>query len=156
MEKTKFNNGIEFPLIVNGVDDFTKDQLSLSFTPEQKNLEEIERIVELKENTQRIEILNDNNELLRVFKDYVVCSSISLKKNQLIGYEITPGSEGGEAADATPGVANEVYGDVVTIVLLRTDVRTEIKKIQEGQELQDGAIAELAEVISTIAEGGAV
>lgn len=154
MEKVKFNNGMTFPLIVNGVNDFMKDQLILNFTPELRNLDEIERIVEAKENTQRIEILDDKDALLRPFNGYVIYDSITLNKGQFIGYETVPATDGDTAAGDNSDMPKEVYSDVVTVTLRRNDLRDEIRKIQEGQELQDGAIAELAEVVSTIAEGG--
>ncbi len=156
MEKVKFNNGMMFPLIANGVNDFTKDQLILSFTPELRNLDEIERIVEARENTQRIEILDNDNELLRPLNGYVIYDGIKLNKRQFIGYGTETDTKEDAISGDSGGVTNEIYSDVVTVVLLRTDVRDEIKKIQEGQDLQDGAIAELADVVSTIAEGGEI
>lgn len=38
----------------------------------------------------------------------------------------------------------------------KTEIEKAIEELRKGQELQDGAISDLGEVVSTIAEGGAV
>lgn len=38
----------------------------------------------------------------------------------------------------------------------KTEIEKAIEELQKGQELQDGAISDLGEVVSTIAEGGVV
>lgn len=147
MEKLKLNNNMTFPLIVNGVDDFTKDQLILKFTPESRGLEEIEKFF-VPENTQRIEILSEADELLRPFTGYTVLNSIMLQKNQFIGYSVATTEVTGEEPIESPEIPVEIWCDVVTVVLLKTDLRTEINNLKNGQSIQDDAILELADMIT--------
>ena len=132
MEKVKFGTE-KFELTVNGVDPFTKGMLTLSFIPAGKTLKEVEDLLMNPQNTKRIEVLNE-----QVLVGYVDLKILKITKDQELEYLSEEG----------------VRRDVITVVLSEKSLKESVTNLEKGQQTQDGAIAELAEIVGAMAEGG--
>lgn len=137
MEKVKIGQE-KFELTVNGVDPFTEGMLVLSFLPGEKTLREMEEILSDPQNTKRIEITNENEETEQVFIGYEELKVLKITKDQELEYLSEEG----------------VRRDVITAVLKEKSLKESVTNLEKGQQTQDGAIAELAEIVGTMAEGG--
>lgn len=137
MEKVKFGTE-KFELTVDGVDSFTKEMLTLSFIPAGKNLKEIEDLLLDPQNTKRIEVLNEWDETEQVLTGYEDLKILKITKDQELEYLSEEG----------------VRRDVITAVLKEKSLKESVTNLEKGQQTQDGAIAELAEIVGTMAEGG--
>lgn len=137
MEKVKFGTE-KFELTVNGVDPFTKGMLTLSFIPAGKTLKEVEDLLLNPQNTKRIEVLNEQNETEQVLVGYEDLKILKITKDQELEYLSEEG----------------VRRDVITAVLKEKSLKESVTNLEKGQQTQDGAIAELAEIVGTMAEGG--
>lgn len=139
MEKAKFGTE-KFELIVNGVDPFTEGMLILSFLPGEKTLKEIEGLLLDTQNTKKIEVLNEDEEIEQVFIGYEDLKILKLTKDQELEYLTEEG----------------MRRDVITVALKEKSLKESVTDLEKGQQTQDGAIAELAEIVGTMAEGGMV
>lgn len=137
MEKVKFGTE-KFELTVDGVDSFAKEMLTLSFIPAGKNLKEIEDLLLDPQNTKRIEVLNEWDETEQVLAGYEDLKILKITKDQELEYLSEEG----------------VRRDVITAVLKEKSLKESVTNLEKGQQTQDGAIAELAEIVGTMAEGG--
>ena len=137
MEKVKIGQE-KFDLTVNGVDSFTEGMLVLSFIPSGKTLKEVEDLLLDSQNTERIEILNEQDETEQVFIGYEDLKVLKLNKNQELEYLSEEG----------------IRRDVITVVLKEKSLKESVTNLEKGQQTQDGAIADLAEIVGTMAEGG--
>ena len=139
MEKVKIGTE-KFELTVNGVDPFTEGTLVLNFILREKTLREIEELLSDPQNTKRIEVMNENEETEQVFIGYEELKVLKITKDQKLEYL----SEEGERRD------------VITVVLREKSLKESVTNLEKGQQTQDGAIAELAEIVGTMAEGGVI
>lgn len=137
MEKVKFGTE-KFELTVDGVDSFAKEMLTLSFIPAGKNLKEIEDLLLDPQNTKRIEVMNEWDETEQVLTGYEDLKILKITKDQELEYLSEEG----------------VRRDVITAVLKEKSLKESVTNLEKGQQTQDGAIAELAEIVGTMAEGG--
>lgn len=139
MEKVKFGTE-KFELTVNGVDPFTEGMLVLSFLPGEKTLKEIEELLSDVQNTKKIEVLSEDEETEQVFIGYEDLKVLRLTKDQELEYLTEEG----------------IRRDVITAALKEKSLKESVTNLEKGQQTQDGAIAELAEIVGTMAEGGMV
>lgn len=139
MEKVKIGQE-KFDLTVNGVDSFTEGMLVLSFIPAGKTLQEIEELLLNSQNTRRIEVINEKEEVEQVFAGYEELKILKLTKNQELEYL----SEG------------DARRDIITVMLKENSLKESLANLEKGQQTQDGAIADLAEIVGTMEEGGMV
>lgn len=139
MEKVKFGTE-KFELTVNGVDPFTEGMLVLSFLPGEKTLKEIEELLSDVQNTKKIEVLSEDEETEQVFIGYEDLKVLKLTKDQELEYLTEEG----------------IRRDVITAALKEKSLKESVTNLEKGQQTQDGAIAELAEIVGTMAEGGMV
>ena len=145
MEKIKFKNGTSLELY-----NISSSGSSLTFSVLDEAKKGIEEICKQEENTEVIKYIsvNDsgNETTLKGYAGYTKLASIKTEYGVVtnIDYESTD--------DTTEsGFAEEVH-DVTTVVLNKpSKVESDIAEIQESQKLQDGAIEELAEVVSEMA-----
>ena len=145
MEKIKFKNGTSLELY-----NISSSGSSLTFSVLDEAKKGIEEICKQEENTEVIKYIsvNDsgNETTLKGYAGYTKLASIKTEYGVVtnIDYESTD--------DTTEsGFAEEVH-DVTTVVLNKpSQVESDIAEIQESQKLQDGAIEELAEVVSEMA-----
>lgn len=137
MEKVKIGQE-KFELTVNGVDPFTEGMLVLSFIPSGKTLKEVEDLLLDSQNTERIEILNEQDETEQVFIGYEDLKVLKLNKNQELEYLSEEG----------------IRRDVITVVLKEKSLKESVTNLEKGQQTQDGAIADLAEIVGAMAGGG--
>ena len=137
MEKVKIGTE-KFELTVNGVDQFTEGILVLSFLPNGKTLKEVEEILSDTQNVNRIEILGENEETEKVFIGYEELKILKIEKDQELEYLSEEG----------------VRRDVITVTLKEKSLKEDVADLKKGQQTQDGAIADLAEIVGTLAEGG--
>ncbi|MBS5763612.1 MAG: hypothetical protein KHW68_08910 [Lachnospiraceae bacterium] len=137
MEKVKIGQE-KFELTVNGVDPFTEGTLVLSFLPGEKTLREIEELLSDPQNTKRIEVINENEETEQVFIGYDDLQVLKIAKDQKLEYLSEEG----------------VRRDVITAALKEKSLKESVTILEKGQQTQDGAIADLAEIVGAMAEGG--
>lgn len=137
MEKVKFGTE-KFELTVDGVDSFAKEMLTLSFIPAGKNLKEIEDLLLDPQNTKRIEVLNEWDETEQVLAGYEELKILKITKDQELEYLSEEGAR----------------RDIITAVLKEKSLKESVTNLEKGQQTQDGAIAELAEIVGIMAEGG--
>lgn len=137
MEKVKIGTE-KFELTVNGVDQFTEGILVLRFLPNGKTLKEVEEILSNTQNVNRIEILGENEETVQVFVGYEELKILKVTKDQKLEYLSEEGTT----------------RDVITVTLKEKSLKESVTNLEKGQQTQDGAIADLAEIVGTMAEGG--
>lgn len=90
------------------------------------------------QNTKRIEVLNEQDETEQVLVGYVDLKILKITKDQELEYLSEEG----------------VRRDVITVVLSEKSLKESVTNLEKGQQTQDGAIAELAEIVGAMAEGG--
>lgn len=137
MEKVKIGTE-KFELTVNGVDQFTEGILVLSFLPNGKTLKEVEEILSNTQNVNRIEILGENEETVQVFVGYEELKILKVTKDQKLEYLSEEGAT----------------RDVITVTLKEKSLKESVTNLEKGQQTQDGAIADLAEIVGAMTEGG--
>lgn len=137
MEKVKIGTE-KFELTVNGVNPFTEGMLVLSFLPNGKTLKEVEEILSNTQNVNRIEILGENEETVQVFVGYEELKILKIEKERELEYLSKEGAT----------------RDVITVTLKEKSLKESVTNLEKGQQTQDGAIADLAEIVGTMAEGG--
>lgn len=150
MEKIKFNNETSLEL-----HDISSTDTSLTFSVLDDVRNGLEEICKDAEKTEVIKMLsvNDAGEETTL-KGYAGYTNLVSMKTE---YGVVTNIDYDTTDDTTEsGFAEEVH-DVTTVVLQKPSqieaVASEIEGLKESQSLQDGAIEELAEVISEIAEG---
>ena len=144
MNKIKFNNGIRLPL--HDISS-TLTQLTFSVLDDVRN--GLETICKDTDRTSVIQFIdvNENTQDETVLKGYAGYTNLVSMKTEYgiitnIDYETTDST-------TESGFAEERH-DITTIVLQK---KSEIEELKESQALQDGAIEELAEVVSEMVEG---
>ena len=151
MIKIKFNNGIRLPL--HDISS-TSTQLTFSVLDDARN--GLETICKDADRTSVIQLIEVNEETQdeTVLKGYAGYTNLVFMKTE---YDVVTNTDY-ETTDSTTasGFAEEKH-DITTVLLAKPTeievVSSEIDALKESQSLQDGAIEELAEVISEIAEG---
>lgn len=137
MEKVKFSNDKVFEIKANGV---TSDdtRLRIGIVASDLDLAEVESLVTNKDNVNRIELLSETDEALRIYSGYTVLTSLEKKKNMVISITNTEAvidEETGEIITEASSVTNR--GDVIYISL---------KKANETEE----RFASLEETVDTL------
>lgn len=100
MEKLKLKNGKEFALHINGVSQ-SGDFLSIKIVKPAETLTELEGIF-ISANVARMEVLAENNDVLRILNDYTLLEALKKEPDAVI-------KEGIDGVQET--------GAIVTIVL---------------------------------------
>ena len=143
MNKIKFNDGTRLPL--HDISS-TSSQLTISVLDDVRY--EIEEICKDAEKTSIIQYIdvNENTQDETVLKGYAVYTNLVSMKTEYgiitnIDYETTDST-------TESGFAEERH-DITTMILQKP---SELDKLKESQALQDGAIEELAEVVSEMVE----
>lgn len=146
MEKIKFKNGTSLELY-----NISSTGASLTFSVLDEAKKGLEEICKQEENTEVIKYISVNDSgdetTLKGYAGYTNLTSIKTEYGIVtnIDYESTD--------DTTESGFTEEIHDVTTVVLNKpSKVESDIADIQESQKLQDGAIEELAEVVSGMAE----
>lgn len=150
MKKIKFNDGTKLPL-----HDISSTSERLTFSVLDDVRDGLEEICKDAEKTSVIQFLEVNEETQdeTVLKGYAGYTNLVSMKTEYgvitnIDYETTDST-------TASGFAEEAH-DITTVVLAKpTQIETvasEIDALKESQALQDGAIEELAEVVSEMAE----
>ena len=150
MEKIKFNNGTSLEL--HDISS-TSTQLTFSVLDDVRN--GLEEICKNEESTEVIKMIsvNDSGDETTL-KGYAGYTNLVSMKTE---YGVVTKTDY-ETTDSTTasGFVEEKH-DITTVVLQKPSqvetVASEIDALKESQALQDGAIEELAEVVSEIAEG---
>lgn len=149
MEKIKFNNETSLELYVISS---TSEHLTFSVLDDVRNgLEEICKDVENTEVIRMISVNDSGDET--TLKGYAGYTNLVSMKTE---YGVTTNIDYETTDDTTKsGFVEEVH-DITTVVLQKpTQIETvtsELDALKESQALQDGAIEELAEVVSEMAE----
>ena len=151
MNKIKFNDGTKLPL--HNISS-TSERLTFSVLDDVRN--GLEDICKDAENTSVIQFLEVNEETQdeTVLKGYAGYTNLVSMKTE---YGVVTNTDY-ETTDSTTesGFAEEKH-DITSVILQKPSqvetVASELDALKESQSLQDGAIEELAEVISEIAEG---
>lgn len=146
MEKIKFKNGTSLELY-----NISSTGASLTFSVLDEAKKGLEEICKQEENTEVIKYISVNDSgdetTLKGYAGYTNLTSIKTEYGIVtnIDYESTD--------DSTESGFTEEIHDVTIVVLNKpSKVESDIADIQESQKLQDGAIEELAEVVSGMAE----
>ncbi len=137
MEKVKFSNDKVFEIKTNGVNS-DDTRLRIGIVATDLDLAEVESLVTNKDNVNRIELLSETDEALRIYSGYTVLTSLEKKKNMVISITNTEAvidEETGEIITEASSVTNR--GDVIYISL---------KKANETEE----RLASLEETVDTL------
>lgn len=148
MEKIKFNDGTRMQL--NSISS-TATQLQFSVLDEDKNA--LEALMKDEEKTSVIQLLsvaeNTGEEtLVKGYAGYTTLHSMSTEYDVVTHTDYSTPDRNTES-----GFAEETND--VTLVTLRklTKLESQVDELKESQNLQDGAIEDLATVVSELAEG---
>lgn len=151
MNKIKFNDGTKLPL--HNISS-TASQLTFSVLDDVRDgLEEICKDTEKTSVIQYINV-NDDTQDETVLKGYAGYTNLVSMKTEYgvvtnIDYETTDSS-------TESGFAEEKH-DITTVILQKPSqaeiMASELAAIQESQAIQDGAIDDLANAVSYLAEG---
>ena len=150
MEKIKFNNGTSLEL--HDISS-TSTQLAFSVLDDVRN--GLEDVCKDEDNTEVIKLISVNDSCDEtILKGYAGYTNLVSMKTE---YDVTTNIDY-ETTDSTTasGFVEEVH-DITTVILAKPTVidkvASELEELKESQALQDGAIEELAEVVSEMAEG---
>lgn len=110
MGKIKLNNGQELEIIADGVME-NGDVLSLGISPADKTILDIERLMEERTNTEKIQLLDYNGDIFKVYPGYTVLKRIEKQLDAVVGY-----SEPDENGNYT-----SIKGVVIVVELMRPD-----------------------------------
>lgn len=116
MEKIKLKNNI-LDIVSNGIYS-TDDELTVNIIPS-GTLSEMESAF-TKENTEKIILLSDSDEELKIYNGYTTMKSIMLTKGE---------------------------PDIVTVVLTKPDIKDVVFELVKNQADLEDALVELAELI---------
>lgn len=135
MEKVKFSNDQIYEIKTNGIaSDDTRIRIGIIGSG--LSLEEIENLVTTKDNVKRIELLSESDEVLRIYSDYTVLTSLEKKKDVVISITTTEAvidEETGEIITEATSTINK--GDLIYITLRKTN-KTE-KRLASLEETVD-------------------
>lgn len=168
MEQIKFKDGTikEISKIENNTAAMPS-KLAVSFL--NADILELEELFKDYDKTEIIYLCDASGGVMTVFNGYTEISGIEKSMNQITGYEES-GEDGGVVKESEP-----IYGDIVTVRLTQADLKQQLQtlyiknsaleemlaSLNETQTIQDGAILEIAEMLSseiaeetTIQEGG--
>lgn len=146
MEKIKFKNGTSLELY-----NISSTGASLTFSVLDEAKKGLEEICKQEESTEVIKYIsvNDSGDETTL-KGYAGYTNLTSMKTE---YGIVTNIDYESTDDTTESGFTEEIHDVTTVVLNKpSKVESDIADIQESQKLQDGAIEELAEVVSGMAE----
>lgn len=121
MEKVKFSNDKVFEIKTNGVNS-DDTRLRIGIVATDLDLAEVESLVTNKDNVNRIELLSETDEALRIYSGYVVLTSLEKKKDTVISITNTEAvidEETGEIITEASSVTNR--GDVIYISLKKAN-----------------------------------
>jgi len=146
MEKIKFNDGTSIKL-----HEISSTDTDLVFSVLDDDKTGLEAIAKDSDKTSLIQLVFVNNEsldekVIKAYSGYTGLSQIRTEYGQItnIDYE-TPD------ASTQSGFSEEVH-DITTCILKKpTYIEAAIKTLQDSQAIQDGAIEDIAEVVSEIA-----
>lgn len=116
MEKIKFGEK-SFTLITNGVDTFSDDKLTVSFQLGDVTLDVVETLVSDSSNTDRIEILDSDGELLRPLTGYTILKELKKVKDYPV-----------ETKLLEDGTEETTKADIAVVTLSKTDLREEVAR----------------------------
>lgn len=139
MEKLKLKNETSYDLVVNGI---TEEEEGLTVRiMSAEGLEQFETVFSDPQNTERLELVTEEGELLQPFTGYTVLRSIKKEKDVFIAYE-----------EGESGEPQEIRSDVITVVLSRTDLRADLAEVRAEMETYAGAIEELGSLVAEMTE----
>lgn len=121
MEKVKFSNDKVFEIKTNGVNS-DDTRLRIGIVANNLDLAEVELLVNDPDNLNRIELLSESDEVLRIYSGYEVLTSLEKKKDLVISIVNTDpviDEETGEIV--TEGTATVNKGDVIYISLRKAN-----------------------------------
>lgn len=169
MEKIKFNDGTRLPL-----HEISSTSTQLTFSVLDDVSDGLEEICLDAEKTSIIQYISVNEDTLdeMVLKGYAGYTKLVSMKTE---YGVITNTDYNTVDETTESGFTEEVHNVTTVILIKPtkaeseldaikkalalhdgaieEIATVVSDISEGQELQDGAIEELAEVVSEITEG---
>lgn len=92
MESIKFSNGDSFEITTNGVRS-NDEKVRIALLAPDMDLVAIEEMISSKSNVNRLELLSEEGEVLRIYTGYTVLTAIEKKKDILIDTDIQDGEE---------------------------------------------------------------
>ena len=98
MEKIKLYNEETFEIIPNGIHS-TDETLTVAFLAPKKDLVSLEEMLGNSSNLEKINLLSENDEVLRIYSGYTVLVSIEKQKDVVIATTITEDGEVNTTAD---------------------------------------------------------
>ena len=118
MEKIKLSNSNIFEITNNGIHS-SDEKLNISIVAPEMDLVTMETLFSERENVNRIELLSESDEILRIYSGYVDLTNIEKRKNVVISSAVTPEEldENGEVI--TEGSETVVTSDVIVITLCK-------------------------------------
>lgn len=123
MEKIKLYNEETFDIIPNGIRS-TSETLTVSFLSPKKDLVSLEEVFSDSANLEKIYLLSDTDEVLRIYSGYSVLDSIEKQKNVVIATTVT---EDGES---------ETVADVIYITLRKAnETEARLTSLEESVDL---------------------
>ncbi len=135
MEKIKLSNGNILEIMNNGVHS-SDERLTVSIVAPDTDLVTMETLFTDRENVNRIELLSESDETLRIYSGYVGLTNIEKRKNIVISREVIP-----EEVDENGEVITEASETVVTsdviVITLRKENETEARltSLEESVDL---------------------
>lgn len=157
MEQLKLKNGTEKEVyrIENNIH-VTPAILQVSFLNE--DILELEELFYDSSKTETMCLCDSEGRVMSVFYNYSSLNSITKQLNQVVG-QTEPEYDLEGIMTVEP---QTVYGDITTITLKQADLQEQLnllkaenQALKQSQDIQDGAILEIAEMLSTEAEENA-
>lgn len=132
MEKVKLNSDTVISIVTNGISS-TESKLMIKMVDDSYTLADIDIIFSSDENTKKIALLSDSDELLKTYNGYDKNISCEIRKNAVIGYD-----ENG----------SNVIGNMFVVCMEKTsDLEERVKTLEASQLDQDAAILDIAESV---------
>lgn len=123
MEKVKFANQEIMDITINGVNS-SKLALSITLSNPKKDLVTMEKMLKDPENVNRIELLSEGGEVLRVYEDYTVLDSLEKKLDQVLFVNVN--------TEEDEPIEEEVRGDIMVIGLRKqSEIEARIGSLEE-------------------------
>ena len=135
MEKIKLVNGKTYEIVTNGVS-MSDNLLTLKLSQGMFSLADIDTDFSNSNNTSKILLLSDSNEVLKTYNNFLKNMSCEIKKKTIIGYDDN---------------SDPILGTMFIVTMQReSDIEARINKLEITQEDQDLAIEELAQIAQTV------
>lgn len=148
MNKIKFSDGTRLLL-----KDISSTAISLTFSVLDDSRNELEAILKDSEKTTLIQFLSVNETtqdetVVKAYSGYNTLKTIKTEYGVVTNIDYSTQDETTES-----GFAEEKH-DITTVILIKpSKTESELAAIRESQALQDGAIEEMASMLSNISEG---